>query len=112
LINLAALSVEKFGPEMDIPDIRKIIPHLVRLTLVKWPNCLKAAKTFIAGGPWSRCSHVAERPIKKLAEKLKAPVANTLLGKGEFPENPSFSLGMFGHARTVYANQSIGQLLI
>ncbi len=45
--------------------------------------------------------------VKKLAEKLRAPVTNTLLGKGEFPETHHLSLGMLGMHGTAYANKAL-----
>lgn len=45
--------------------------------------------------------------IKKLAEKLNAPVTNTLLGKGAFPETNPLSLGMLGMHGTAYANKAL-----
>jgi acetolactate synthase-1/2/3 large subunit len=45
--------------------------------------------------------------IKKLVETLRAPVVNTLLGKGLFPENHPLSLGMLGMHGTAYANKAL-----
>ena len=45
--------------------------------------------------------------IKELAEKMNAPVTNTLLGKGAFPESHALSLGMLGMHGTAYANKAV-----
>ncbi len=45
--------------------------------------------------------------IRKLVDKLQAPVTNTLLGKGEFPETDKLSLGMLGMHGTAYANKAL-----
>jgi len=49
----------------------------------------------------------AEKEIRALVEKLKAPVINTLLGKGAFPETDPMSLGMVGMHGTAYANKAL-----
>ena len=49
----------------------------------------------------------AERQLLFLAEKLHAPVATTLLGKGGFPETHELSLGMPGMHGTAYANKAL-----
>ncbi|MBF0352421.1 MAG: biosynthetic-type acetolactate synthase large subunit [SAR324 cluster bacterium] len=49
----------------------------------------------------------AGEQVRKLAEKLNAPVANTLLGKGAFPETHSLALGMLGMHGTAYANKAV-----
>lgn len=49
----------------------------------------------------------AGKYIQKLAEKLQAPVTNTLLGKGAFPETHALSLGMLGMHGTAYANKAV-----
>jgi acetolactate synthase-1/2/3 large subunit len=45
--------------------------------------------------------------IYKLAEKLQAPVVNTLLGKGAVPEDKPLHLGMLGMHGTAYANKAV-----
>ena len=45
--------------------------------------------------------------IYQLAEKLQAPVVNTLLGKGAVPEDKSLHLGMLGMHGTAYANKAV-----
>jgi len=45
--------------------------------------------------------------VKELAEKLGAPVTNTLLGKGAFPETHKLSLGMLGMHGTAYSNKAL-----
>jgi acetolactate synthase-1/2/3 large subunit len=42
-----------------------------------------------------------------LAETMKIPVTNTLLGKGAFPETHPLSLGMLGMHGTAYANKAM-----
>ncbi len=49
----------------------------------------------------------ASAQMKKLAEKLQAPVVSTLLGKGSFPETHPLSLGMVGMHGTAYANKAL-----
>jgi len=49
----------------------------------------------------------ADRALLKLAEKLQAPVVNTLLGKGAVPEDHPLHLGMLGMHGTAYANKAV-----
>ncbi len=49
----------------------------------------------------------AEKEVRELAEKLRIPVANSLLGKGCFPETHELSLGMPGMHGTAYANKAL-----
>src|SRR3954451_4529855 len=49
----------------------------------------------------------AGKAIYQLAEKLQAPVVNTLLGKGAVPEDKSLHLGMLGMHGTAYANKAV-----
>ncbi|MBN1869386.1 MAG: biosynthetic-type acetolactate synthase large subunit, partial [Candidatus Omnitrophica bacterium] len=49
----------------------------------------------------------AEHAVCALAHKLKAPVVNTLLGKGAFPESSPLNLGMLGMHGTAYANKAL-----
>jgi len=45
--------------------------------------------------------------IMKLAEKLGAPIVNTLLGKGACPEDHPLHQGMLGMHGTAYANKTV-----
>ena len=49
----------------------------------------------------------AGRAIQQLAEKLKSPVVNTLLGKGAVAEDLPIHLGMLGMHGTAYANKAV-----
>jgi len=49
----------------------------------------------------------AGEQVRALAESLKIPVTNTLLGKGCFPETHELSLGMLGMHGTAYANLAV-----
>lgn len=46
----------------------------------------------------------AEKAVRYLADRLQAPVTNTLLGKGCYPETEPLSVGMLGMHGTAYAN--------
>ena len=49
----------------------------------------------------------AGNAILRLAEKLNAPVVNSLLGKGAVPEDHNLHLGMLGMHGTAYANKAV-----
>jgi acetolactate synthase-1/2/3 large subunit len=49
----------------------------------------------------------AAKAVKAFVEKLRAPVVNTLLGKGGFPETHPLSCGMMGMHGTAYANKAV-----
>ncbi len=49
----------------------------------------------------------AGKAIMKLAERLRAPVVNTLLGKGAADETHALHLGMLGMHGTAYANKAV-----
>ncbi|HXH28533.1 MAG TPA: biosynthetic-type acetolactate synthase large subunit [Candidatus Polarisedimenticolia bacterium] len=49
----------------------------------------------------------AGKAITTLAEKLRAPVVNTLLGKGAVDEHHALHLGMLGMHGTAYANKAV-----
>jgi len=66
----------------------------------------KARKPVILAGHGTIISGAVQELVQ-LAEKLKIPVVNTLLGKGAFPETHSLSLGMLGMHGTAYANMAV-----
>jgi acetolactate synthase-1/2/3 large subunit len=49
----------------------------------------------------------AGKAIMELAEKLRAPIVNTLLGKGAADETHPLHLGMLGMHGTAYANKAV-----
>ena len=51
----------------------------------------------------------AGKAITSLAEKLRAPVVNTLLGKGAVDEQHPLHLGMLGMHGTAYANKAVAE---
>ena len=78
------------------------------------PSSLKQAAAFLAKArrPLLLVGHGAvlsnaSKAILKFAEKLKAPVVNTLLGKGAMPEDHVLHLGMLGMHGTAYANKAV-----
>ncbi|MDP3849860.1 MAG: biosynthetic-type acetolactate synthase large subunit [Luteolibacter sp.] len=66
----------------------------------------KARRPVILAGQGCMISR-ADKELLALAEKLKAPVTTTLLGKGVFPETHPLSLGMLGMHGTAYANKAM-----
>lgn len=80
------------GKKADILQIAKL------LKASKRPLLLAGHGILIAKG---------SAQMRKFAEKLNAPVVNTLLGKGAFPETHPLSLGMVGMHGTAYANKAL-----
>jgi len=78
------------------------------------PDALKKAATLIAKSrkPVLYVGHGAVisgagPAIMKLAEKLQAPIVNTLLGKGACAEDHPLHQGMLGMHGTAYANKAV-----
>ena len=66
----------------------------------------KSSRPVILAGQGAMISKAGPE-LLKLAETLQAPVTNTLLGKGVFPETHKLSLGMLGMHGTAYANKAM-----
>ncbi|MCA9401480.1 MAG: acetolactate synthase large subunit, partial [Candidatus Omnitrophica bacterium] len=83
------------NPPMDIPGYT--VPTKGNLSDIKrMAKMFKGSKKpLLLVGHGAVISRAGDA-VKKLAEKLNAPVTNTLLGKGEFPETHPLSLGMLG----------------
>lgn len=94
--------------EMDIPGYRVADPEgFDHEMIAKMAEALaKSRKPVLYVGHGAVISG-ASAEIMQLAKKLNAPVVNTLLGKGAFPETHELSLGMMGMHGTAYANKAI-----
>jgi len=92
--------------EMDLPGY--IVPSKGKTSdIKKIAKLLNASKKPLLLVGHGAIISRAENEVKKLAERLKAPVTNTLLGKGAFPETHPLSLGMLGMHGTAYANKAV-----
>lgn len=95
-----------FTDEVDLPGY-KIPGHADQASVEKAAALLKkSTKPLLLVGHGALISG-ASRQVKELAEKLNAPVVETLLGLGAFPETHPLSLGMIGMHGTAYANKAI-----
>ncbi len=105
-ITSAPFSGDSLDPEMDIPGY-KIPAKPSKADILKMAKMFKGAKKpLLLIGHGAVIANAGDA-IKRLAEKLHAPVTNTLLGKGEFPETHKLSLGMLGMHGTAYANKAL-----
>ncbi len=105
-ITSAPCMVDNLDPAMDIPGY-KLLDKAKKSDIVKMAKMFKGAKKPLLLVGHGAVISKAGAAIKKLAEKLGAPVTNTLLGKGEFPETHPLSLGMLGMHGTAYANKAL-----
>ncbi len=79
----------------DQDDVRKAAEYLS-----------KARRPILYVGHGAVISGAGEA-IMRLAEKMQAPIVNTLLGKGACPEDHPLHLGMLGMHGTAYANKAV-----
>ena len=93
-----AMDLPGYHPYPDKMNLHAIDRILAALSRSRRPVLLVGHGAVISG---------AGNAIKELAEKLHAPVTNTLLGKGALPESHPLSLGMPGMHGTVYANKAV-----
>ncbi len=105
-ITQAIFTGESLDVPMDIPGYKET-PKANKADIVKMAKLFKGAKKPLILVGHGAVISKAGAAIKKLAQKLNAPVTNTLLGKGEFPETDPLSLGMLGMHGTAYANKAL-----
>lgn len=91
---------------MDIPGY-EVITKGKKTDILQIAKLLKASKRPLLLAGHGIVIAKASAEMKKLAEKLQAPVVSTLLGKGAFPETHPLSLGMVGMHGTAYANKAL-----
>jgi acetolactate synthase-1/2/3 large subunit len=95
-----------FPETLDLPGYR--IPSLCDLgSIYKTAELLSESKRPLLYVGHGVLISKATKVVKALAEKLRAPVVNTLLGKGGFSETHELSLGMMGMHGTAYANKAV-----
>ena len=87
-----------YKPRDGVPDAADVVAIAEALSKSRRPVILAGHGVLISG---------ATDALLKLAETLQAPVTNTLLGKGAFPESHRLSLGMLGMHGTAYANKAL-----
>ncbi len=84
----------------DEGDQEKIEEAAALLTQAERPLLLVGHGAVISG---------AEKAVTYLAEKMRIPLVNTLLGKGCVPETHELNLGMLGMHGTPYANKAVAE---
>jgi acetolactate synthase-1/2/3 large subunit len=95
-----------FVDTVDLPGYH--VPGRANPDLLKKTAALlaKSKKPVLYVGHGSVISG-AGKAIFQLAEKLQAPIVNTLLGKGAVAEDKALHLGMLGMHGTAYANKAV-----
>ena len=92
--------------QMDIPGYH-VPEEGDREVIVQAAAALNAAhRPVILAGHGALIAKATDS-VRRLAERLQAPVTTTLLGKGAFPETHPLSLGMLGMHGTAYANKAM-----
>ncbi|MBN1475244.1 biosynthetic-type acetolactate synthase large subunit [Candidatus Sumerlaeota bacterium] len=106
--NVAAGNCETtFPEELDLPGYA--VPSLCDMdSIIAAADLLGESKRpLLYVGQGALISPGAPAAVRRLAEKINAPVVNTLLGKGAFPETHPLSCGMLGMHGTAYANKAV-----
>jgi acetolactate synthase I/II/III large subunit len=105
-ITSGPMTTGNLDPEMDIPGF-KALPKANKSDIAKMAKMIKGSKKPLLLVGHGAVISKAGKAIAQLARKLGAPVTNTLLGKGEFPETDPLSVGMLGMHGTAYANKAL-----
>ena len=105
-VSSAPCTVDLFQ-EMDLPGYKPYPAKIDKEKVAEIAEALsKSRKPVLLVGHGVIISDACAQ-VKALAEKLGAPVVNTLLGKGGFPETHKLSLGMLGMHGTAYATKAV-----
>ena len=92
--------------QMDIPGYQ-VPEEGDRETIIEAAEALSVAQRPVILAGHGALIAKASDSVRRLAERLQAPVTTTLLGKGAFPETHPLALGMLGMHGTAYANKAI-----
>jgi acetolactate synthase-1/2/3 large subunit len=95
-----------FTDELDLPGYA-VPTHGEAKRIAEAARLLSAAKRPLLYVGQGAVISNAGKAITALAEKLRAPVVNTLLGKGAVDEHHPLHLGMLGMHGTAYANRAV-----
>ena len=103
----SALCTASLESKMDLPgyrgsDLPLDVGAVARIALA----LKKSVRPVLLVGHGALISG-AWKEVRELAEKLRAPVVTTLLGRGAFPETHPLSLGWMGMHGTAYANKAV-----
>jgi acetolactate synthase-1/2/3 large subunit len=103
---LASPCLAPFVDKVDLPGYH--VPEHAEPALLKQAVAFlaKSQRPILLVGHGAVISN-AGKAILKFAEKIKAPIVNTLLGKGAVPEDHALHLGMLGMHGTAYANKAV-----
>ncbi len=105
-VTSAPFTGSTLDPEMDLPGYK--VPIMCdKSHVLKMAKIFKGSKRPLLLIGHGAVIARAGKAIRELAEKLRSPVTNTLLGKGAFPETDRLSLGMLGMHGTAYANKAL-----
>lgn len=105
-VTSATFTGDTLDPVMDLPGYQ-IPVKPVSAEIKKFAKLFKGSKKPLLLIGHGAVIARASKAVRALAEKLNAPVTNTLLGKGAFPETHSLSVGMLGMHGTAYANKAL-----
>lgn len=92
--------------KMDLPGYTLPAKPLARDVKRFAKHFKKSKKPLILVGHGALIAR-ASKEVQAFVRKINAPVINTLLGKGAFPETDPLSLGMLGMHGTAYANKAL-----
>jgi acetolactate synthase-1/2/3 large subunit len=95
-----------FVDEVDLPGYT-VASHADRDALQRAARLLTQSRRPVLYVGHGAVIADAGKAIITLAEKLRAPIVNTLLGKGAADENHPLHLGMLGMHGTAYANKAV-----
>jgi len=105
-VSAAEFTGSTLDPEMDLPGYT--VPAKGKLSDIrKMAKFFKTAKKPLLLVGHGAMIAKAEKAVRAFAEKIQAPVLNTLLSKGVFPETHPLCLGMVGMHGTAYANKAL-----
>lgn len=100
-----------FSQPLDLPGYRVRTPEspsdAMKDDIKKMAGFINASKRPLVLAGHGALISGASDILTDFAKKLQAPVTNTLLGKGAFPESDPLGLGMLGMHGNAYANYAL-----